>query len=173
MKYAFISGNPARDFVGTLWGRRDPVSGDTLGSRLADGVTGSRPSHVATAVALREAMYSLFAARLAKVGYDESALRFVNHIARTPPVVPQFTATGRLVEATPEQAMSSVARPAIEVLGWPEGELLKECGRPGCPQVYVGRSRGARRSWCAMETCGNRVKSATYRARQRATRVDL
>ncbi|MFJ2397220.1 CGNR zinc finger domain-containing protein, partial [Streptomyces sp. NPDC087843] len=34
----------------------------------------------------------------------------------------------------------------------------------------LDRSRGHRREWCAMKTCGSRVKSAAYRARQRSTK---
>nr|WP_272918512.1 CGNR zinc finger domain-containing protein [Nocardiopsis alba] len=45
---------------------------------------------------------------------------------------------------------------------------LKECGRPDCTRLYLDRSRGARRTWCGMDECGNRVKAAAYRARRRA-----
>jgi predicted RNA-binding Zn ribbon-like protein len=71
------------------------------------------------------------------------------------------------VTATPEQALSSIARVAVEILGGPDADLLKECGRPECTQVYLDRSRGSRREWCAMETCGNKMKAAAYRARKR------
>jgi predicted RNA-binding Zn ribbon-like protein len=82
--------------------------------------------------------------------------------------VPRLTASGRRTGATPDQALSSIARDAIEVLSGPDAELLKECGRPECTQVYLDRSRGARREWCAMETCGNKMKAAAYRARKKA-----
>ena len=64
--------------------------------------------------------------------------------------------------------MSSVARDAIDILTGPEVLLLKECANPGCTQVYVDHSRGARREWCAMDPCGNKIKAAAYRARKRA-----
>nr|WP_281353719.1 CGNR zinc finger domain-containing protein [Phytoactinopolyspora mesophila] len=53
------------------------------------------------------------------------------------------------------------------MLGDPQA-CLKECGRAGCTRVYLDRSRGARRTWCGMDECGNRVKAAAYRARMRA-----
>ncbi|MGA4845178.1 CGNR zinc finger domain-containing protein [Streptomyces sp. G5(2025)] len=31
------------------------------------------------------------------------------------------------------------------------------------------QSTGRRREWCAMRTCGNRVKAASYRARQHSS----
>lgn len=54
----------------------------------------------------------------------------------------------------------------------PEADLLKECGRPECTQVCLDRSRGFRREWCAMATCGNRVKAAAYRSRKRKHSLD-
>jgi len=91
----------------------------------------------------------------------------LNKAARTPPPTPRLTATGKQTEATPAQALSAVARQAIDILGGPEAALLKECGRPECTQVYLDRSRGFRREWCAMTTCGNRMKAAAYRSRRR------
>jgi predicted RNA-binding Zn ribbon-like protein len=132
-----------------------------------DGDAHCQASDVVTAVVLREAVYSLLAARLADEDYDVDALTLVNRTARMSPAVPQLTSAGRRIEATPGQALSSVARVAVDILGGPEARLLKECERPGCTQVFIDRSRGFRREWCAMKTCGNKMKGATYRARQR------
>ena len=176
--HAFPCGNTALDFVGTLRARRNLVPLEKLGSPesldswfresgVVDGDTNSRPADVTKAVALREAIYSLVAARLHHESYDEDALSLVNRAARVAPAIPQLTLSGRWVEATPEQALSSVARVAIDILSGPERELLKECGRPECTQVYLDHSRGFRREWCAMETCGNKMKAAAYRARKR------
>lgn len=60
-----------------------------------------------------------------------------------------------------------VARTGIAMLA-DRHACLKECGRPGCTRLYLDRSRGARRTWCGMEACGNRVKAAAYRARRQA-----
>ena len=119
------------------------------------------------AVALREAVYDLIAARLAHRDYDDRALALLNDAATAPSTVPQLSPDGKHVRATADQALSAVARDAIDILGGTDGELLKECNRPECTQVFIDRSRGFRREWCAMKTCGNRVKGATYRARQR------
>jgi predicted RNA-binding Zn ribbon-like protein len=82
-------------------------------------------------------------------------------------VTPQLTLTGRLAEATPEQALATVARQAVELLSGPDVPLLKECGNPECTRVYIDRSRGMRRQWCGMESCGNKIKAAAYRARKK------
>ncbi len=49
--------------------------------------------------------------------------------------------------------------------------LLKECGNPECTRVYLDRSRGTRRQWCGMESCGKKFEAAAYRARRRSTAV--
>jgi predicted RNA-binding Zn ribbon-like protein len=177
VKHVFLSGDPALDFAATLRSRRcvpfemftSPESLDSWfrESGVVDGDIGCRPSDVEEAVAVREAIYSLVIAKVTDDLYDEGALSLVNRAARTPPAIPQLTLTGRRTEATPAQALSSVARHAIEILSGPEVPLLKECANPECTRVYVDRSRGTRREWCGMDPCGNKMKAAAYRARKR------
>lgn len=180
MRHAFPCGNAALDFVGTLRARRNATPLEMLSSPenldawfresgLVDGETGCRTSDVAAAVTLREAIYSLVAARLAGEDFDEGALALVNRTARTPSAIPQLTSAGRRVEATPEQSMSSVARIAVELLSGPEAQLLEECSRPECTQVYADHSRGSRRAWCSTK-CRNKVNVAAYRSRAREAR---
>ncbi|WP_079063614.1 CGNR zinc finger domain-containing protein [Streptacidiphilus griseoplanus] len=177
--HAFPCGTPILDFVGTLRARRNPrplemlTSPESLDawfreSGVIDGGEACRPSDVTEAVALREAVHALLVARLTGADYDSGALAVVNRAAREPSAVPQLGAEGRRVQADPGQALSSLARQAIDVLSGPEGALLKECSRPECTQIYLDRSRGGRREWCAMDPCGNRVKAAAYRARKKA-----
>ena len=178
MEHAFPCDNPALDFVGTLRARRNAAPREMLGSPASldawfreSGVTdddpGSGPADVVKAVALREAIYALVAARLTQQDYDDQALALLNNAARHAPAVQQLTRIGRRIEATASEALSTVARVAIDILSGPDADLLKECGRPECTQVYLDRSRGFRREWCAMETCGNKMKAAAYRARKR------
>ncbi|MEV6285822.1 CGNR zinc finger domain-containing protein [Kribbella sp. NPDC051770] len=179
MEHAFPCGNTALDFVGTLKARRNAVPLETLTAasslaswyREAGVVAGSEVACAAAdipqAVTVREAIYTLVFARLNNLPYDEPAAAIVNAAARVPAAVPQLVADGHRIEATAEQALSAVARDAIAILGGSDAELLKECGRPECTQVYLDRSRGGRREWCAMETCGNKMKAKAYRARKK------
>ncbi len=178
MDHAFPCGNLSLDFIGTLRARRDesPTEMLTSPSRLdswfdesgiVDQAAPSRQTDVRSAVELREAIYALVVARMAGQAYDRTAMTLVNDAARKPSVVPQLTRDGRRTDATAAQALSTVARDAINILGGPEAALLKECSRPGCTQAYLDTSRGGRREWCAMETCGNKMKAAAYRARKR------
>jgi predicted RNA-binding Zn ribbon-like protein len=177
--HAFPCGNLALDFVGTLRARRNPVPLEKLTSpgslaawyREAGVVAGSEitcaPGDVPKAISVREAIYTLVFARLNELPYDEHAAAIVNAAARIPAAVPQLLPRGHRIDATAEQALSTVARDAIAILGGSDAELLKECGRPECTQVYLDRSRGGRREWCAMETCGNKMKARAYRARKK------
>lgn len=181
MKHSFVCGNPALDFAATVRSRLEsPLemfsSTESLDSwfreaRIVDGNTNCQPADLETALAIREAIYSLVHSRVDGDPYDGEALAVVNDAARTPPATLQLTPAGRETEATPAQALSTVARHAIEVLSGPDVPLLKECANHECTRVYVDRSRGARREWCAMDPCGNKMKAAAYRARKREDKL--
>jgi predicted RNA-binding Zn ribbon-like protein len=57
---------------------------------------------------------------------------------------------------------------ALAVTAEAKGTLtrLKVCAAPDCRFVYYDRSRSRTSRWCAMETCGNRVKTRQYRQRR-------
>ncbi|MEU1622218.1 CGNR zinc finger domain-containing protein [Streptomyces sp. NPDC005722] len=179
--HVFKCGLPVLDFVGTLRRRRNPDPQEMLTtpesldawfreSGLVDVDVRSQPNDVADAVSLREAVFSLVSSALNKRGYESDALALLNAAARGPSAVPQLTREGRRVEATAQQALSSLAREAVRLLSGPDAELVKECSRPECTQIYLDRSHGSRREWCAMDPCGNRVKAAAYRARKKAAK---
>lgn len=177
--HVFVCGSPALDFAATLRARRS-VRFETLAtpdrldawyreSGIVDAVSPSGPADVDRAVAVREALYALVTARRLGEDYDPAALETLNAAAAGPTAAPRLTASGRRLDATPAEALAAVARAAVELLSGPDVPLLKECGNPECTRVYVDRSRGTRRQWCDMESCGNRVKAAAYRARRKNT----
>ncbi|MFI1100752.1 CGNR zinc finger domain-containing protein [Streptomyces melanogenes] len=177
LDHVFVCGNPALDFVATLRARRslrfemfatpDRVNAWYVESGIVDAVSPSREADVEEATTVREAMYQLVTARRLAEDYDRAALTVLNNAARKPSAVPQLTPSGRWTQATPEEALSLVARHAVELLSGPDVPLLKECGNPECTRTYIDRSRGMRRQWCGMESCGNKIKAAAYRARKR------
>ncbi|MEV6548647.1 CGNR zinc finger domain-containing protein [Streptomyces sp. NPDC051597] len=179
LDHVFVCGNPALDFVATLRARRslrfemfgapDRLSAWYVESGIVDAVSPCREADVEEAIAVREAMYPLVTARRLAEDYDGAALTVLNNAARKPSAVPQLTPTGRWTQATPEEALSLVARHAIELLNGPDVPLLKECGNLECTRTYIDRSRGMRRQWCGMESCGNKIKAAAYRARKKTT----
>ncbi|WP_344684892.1 CGNR zinc finger domain-containing protein [Saccharopolyspora taberi] len=179
MDFAFVSGNPALDLAGTVGSRRDaPV--DTLTEpadlerwvaeceELPDRVTADAETF-ASALELREAIYRLALDRVHGRAFNRSSLRTVNDTATWPVLAIKLSDAGLRMSGDLRATLSHIARSAITLLADP-GACLKECGRADCTRIYLDRSRGARRTWCGMEECGNRVKAAAYRARRRAGR---
>ncbi|MGW9027660.1 CGNR zinc finger domain-containing protein [Streptomyces sp. NPDC055722] len=177
LHHVFVCGHPALDFAATLRARRsarfemfvtpERLNAWYLESGLVDTITPGEDDDVREATAVREAIYRLVTNRRLGEEFDRDALDAVNAAARKTPVTPQLTTTGRLTEATPEQTLATVARQAVELLSGPDVPLMKECGNPECTRVYIDRSRGMRRQWCGMESCGNKIKAAAYRARKK------
>ncbi|MGW7381431.1 CGNR zinc finger domain-containing protein [Streptomyces sp. NPDC054794] len=179
LDHVFVCGHPALDFAATLRARRsirfemfvtpDRLNAWYLESGLVDTITPGEPDDVRAAIALREAIYRLVTDRRLGEDFDRQTLAVLNAAARQVPVTPQLTLGGRHTDATPQQALATVARQAVELLSGPDVPLLKECGNPECTRVYIDRSRGLRRQWCGMESCGNKIKAAAYRARKKTT----
>ena len=93
----------------------------------------------------------------------------INRVAATPDVPPQLTGDGLEQSwrspVTASEALSLIARDAIDLFS---GELrlrLRECENPKCGLMFVDASRPGRRRWCLMKRCGNMAKTATYRKR--------
>ena len=71
-----------------------------------------------------------------------------------------------------------IGRPLLDVVAESLGEVLalqatgewsrvKTCARESCRWVFVDHSRNRSGRWCSMQVCGNREKTAAYRARKR------
>ncbi|MGP3978026.1 CGNR zinc finger domain-containing protein [Streptomyces sp. 8N114] len=175
--FAFVSGNPALDLAATVGSRRDePI--DALAApadlerwvaeceELPDRVTADFATFE-FALSLREAIYRLALDRVLDRPFDPRGLKIVNGTAAGPVPTIELSDAGLRMSGDLRAALAQIARSAIAVLADPHA-CLKECGRTGCTRIYLDRSRGARRTWCGMDECGNRVKAAAYRARRRA-----
>ncbi|MEK0098923.1 CGNR zinc finger domain-containing protein [Streptomyces sp. NPDC056002] len=182
MNHAFPCGTLPLDFVGTLRARRNAAPAEKLAtpgllddwfveSKMLDAPPGADEVDLETAIDLREVIYSLVAARLAAESLPAADVAELNRHAAGLPVKAQLGPDGVMHTGSVSQGLAALAREAVEILGGDEGALLRECARPECTQVYLDRSRGHRREWCAMRTCGNRVKAAAYRARQSGATV--
>ncbi len=68
--------------------------------------------------------------------------------------------TGPLALLTP------VAHAAMLLLEHVDLRRLRRCAAEDCRVWFVDTSKGGRRRWCSMATCGNRAKAARYRSRQ-------
>lgn len=177
MIHRFPCGTLALDFVGTLRARRNAQPTEKLEtpadldawfaeSGMLDVGTTATASELAHALELREAIYALAFARVQGERLPGDDVATVTAYAAGMPVSVSL-ADERLVRSgSVAQALASLARQAVELVGGPEAALFRECGRPECTQIYLDTSRGQRREWCSMKSCGNRVKASNFRARR-------
>ncbi|KIA66486.1 CGNR zinc finger domain-containing protein [Nocardia vulneris] len=172
--FTFVSGNLALDFAGTVKARsttfddglRTPADlADWFrAAELLDRVSDCEPATFEQAVRLREAAYRMAVAKAHGEGFADPDRRLVNELAKGEIPMLNLRPDGTLRRSgAPATALAAIARAAIELLGSPA--TVKECGRDACTRLYVDASRGGTRRWCDMTICGNRAKSAAFRAR--------
>jgi len=176
--HSFPCGALPLDFVGTLQARRNAAPTEKLATASDLGAwfsesgllpEGTRPDarELAAAIELREAIYAVLWARLNGAELPADAVAAVNASAATTPPRPVLTSAGWTREGDTRQGLSALARETIELVGGEQARLLRECGRPECTQIYLDQSRGRRREWCSMATCGSRMKAKAYRERRK------
>jgi predicted RNA-binding Zn ribbon-like protein len=122
------------------------------------------------AISLRDAIGRM--AIRASVGERPSSadIDIVNLYAATPDVPPSILGgtrqVGRSVHTVP-QALSTIARDAVDLFGPSNSGRIRACSGDDCGMVYLDTSRAATRRWCSMQRCGNRAKVRAHRARKR------
>jgi predicted RNA-binding Zn ribbon-like protein len=67
-----------------------------------------------------------------------------------------------------ERMLWPVARSAAELLVAEPRPPVRECASANCSWLFLDHSRGGRRRWCDMKTCGNRHKARQHYRRRRA-----
>ncbi|WP_433712603.1 CGNR zinc finger domain-containing protein [Nocardia sp. CA-084685] len=174
--FTFVSGNLALDFAGTVKARATTfddlltTAADLdewlLAADLLDTTPHCDAATLDLAVRLREAAYRLASAAVHGEPFADVNREIVNELASRD--LPRLTLRSDATitrHGGPDAALAAIARSAIEMLGGPERGLIKECGRDECTRLYLDTSRGKSRRWCDMTICGNRAKSAAFRAR--------
>jgi predicted RNA-binding Zn ribbon-like protein len=179
-RFLFISGRLALDFVhtgGSGWRahwerwhtRRDLAEWMEACPALAVRARVTA-AELASARGLREAIWAGAQARLRGKPVPAGAASVIQKAARSPDLVPVLVRGQRAWApgARGAQALSTVARDAIALLGTPAQARLRECANPHCFLLFVDLSRSGRRAWCTMRRCGNLSKIARYRAAARS-----
>ena len=165
------------DFVNTVdfeEGRDELDSAASLQRWLAGhGLVSERARAVGAdlraALTLREAIRDL---ALANNGVDvdaEDAAHALEWTARRARLVVRFGEDGT-VRFEPGAAgiagalgqLTAVVATAMAEGSWPR---FKACRSDTCRWAFVDESRNASRTWCSMETCGNREKARQFRRR--------
>ncbi|GAA0394239.1 CGNR zinc finger domain-containing protein [Microbispora corallina] len=142
----------------------------TAESRLGLDRVETTPEQLGRAKALRAALWRMAADRANGRATAPADVAADNEAARLPPPVPEMDEDGRtarLAPATGDQAVSAIARDAIDLFTGPYADRMRECAGYGCHLLFVDTSRPGRRRWCSMERCGNRDKVRRHRAQSR------
>jgi predicted RNA-binding Zn ribbon-like protein len=91
----------------------------------------------------------------------------INLYAATPDIPPSLDGGTRQAgrsSARTGQALSELARQAVELFAYRERERIRECAADDCDFVFYDDSRSNNRRWCSMQRCGNRAKVRKHRA---------
>jgi predicted RNA-binding Zn ribbon-like protein len=64
-----------------------------------------------------------------------------------------------------DDALARLADPLVHEIGAGRADRVRICANDTCSWVFFDESRGGRRRWCDMATCGNQAKAARHRAR--------
>lgn len=180
--FVLVGDRPSLDLVATL-GRRHATPVERIPDAAALGrwfvAAGLLPTsppvndaHVMQARQLREAISSLVRSVMSGSPVSGEPLAIVNGHAIRPDPPPQLVLEdGRPVVTTPPgadvpNALATIARDAVRLLGGPQAARIKECEHPDCSLLFVDETQSRRRRWCSMGRCGNLVKTAGYRARR-------
>jgi predicted RNA-binding Zn ribbon-like protein len=160
------------------WGQHVGILTDRQVQDLLD-EAGRRPSEADAihqrAVALREAIYRIFAAISAGLPAEEEDMALFNaELSRTlarSRVVPSGEGytwgwTGEKVAL--DRVLWPVVRDAADLLTSEDLARVGQCADDKCGWLFLDTSRNQSRRWCSMADCGNRAKARRYYQRSRA-----
>jgi predicted RNA-binding Zn ribbon-like protein len=120
---------------------------------------------------LRGAVWAAALARIEGAPLPRSSIAMINEHAAGPPPTPLLTGDGTswASATTGAQALSAIARDAVDLFGGPYARRIRECASGNCSLVFVDLSRPGLRRWCSMERCGNRAKQRARHDRETGT----
>jgi len=67
----------------------------------------------------------------------------------------------------PHALTAELAAACADLLTHQSHDKVHKCENPNCTMLFADNKRGPKRRWCSMAVCGNRMKVAAHRARQR------
>lgn len=170
----FIGGHVALDFCNTIYRRIPELGAELLDSpatfhrwltevALLPGAAGPVDDATLTAaIALRSTLWAAFDEQRAGKGVDPREFADVLAHAQRGSEYVYVDEHGAVTATKPAGATAAIAVAALQLLLHPPTPPVRACD--GCGWFFIDTSRGRRRRWCSMKTCGNDHKVARYRA---------
>ena len=122
------------------------------------------------AVELREALRAMLRVNHGEP-LDPAALAVVNRAAAALPLRVGFDSEGRPVlgpgSGGCRGALAALLAGVAQASAQGAWERLKACSADSCQWAFYDRSKNRSGRWCSMRTCGNRIKTRTYRSRRK------
>lgn len=142
-------------------------------SQLGVEVEGIAPADLLAAKRLREAIWRVATSILHSRRPRRVDLAALNEAAARPALAPRIDEAGGNERSWARpcaagQALSTIARDAIDLFTGPLAGRIRECAGPTCSLIFLDTSRPGTRRWCSMERCGNWAKLRGFRERRRA-----
>jgi len=78
-----------------------------------------------------------------------------------------FSIVKRLRYHDPACLLEPVAESLVSLLTGDKFGLVRQCEGPDCILLFHDLTKSHRRRWCSMATCGNRMKVAAFRSRNK------
>jgi predicted RNA-binding Zn ribbon-like protein len=142
--------------------------------RQAERAPAAATAVLASARALRDALYRLFAAQARGRRVPTADLAAVNvalqealpHL-RLGRQAGAYAWSWQSADGDLTAPLRPIARSAAELLTCADLARVRECDGAACTWLFLDESRNRSRRWCSMESCGNRAKARRHYHRQR------
>lgn len=125
------------------------------------------------ATALREAIYRIFLAIINNQPIPLGELALLNQESATARQHRQLVARGKKIElgwvgaeTALDKMIWEMSERTTDFLAAGAFARLRQCQAENCGRMFFDTSKGGRRQWCAMKSCGNLAKVRRFRARQ-------
>jgi predicted RNA-binding Zn ribbon-like protein len=166
----FIAGHVALDFANTVFRRRPELGADLLTDAGALGAwlvragllpAGSLVTDAALgeARAVRALLWRVFDAQEV---VPADALTGLLDVAGRGSAYVAVRTDGSTTSSDAAGALAILALRTVTLVLDPPQQGVRTCDR--CGWFFIDSSRGRRRRWCSMKTCGNQAKATRYRS---------
>jgi predicted RNA-binding Zn ribbon-like protein len=167
-----VEGLPAVDDAIAFLERRDLAHDEDLRKQIArDGDA----AWLARLHAVRGALRETWDAQVDGRVPDQAALDTVNAVLREAPRIELVAGDDccgighrHSADDATGEALAHLVEPFVKAIAAGDTGRFRICANDGCRWVFEDTSRGGRRRWCDMSSCGNRDKVRRYRSRHRA-----
>jgi predicted RNA-binding Zn ribbon-like protein len=181
----FLADNPALDFINSQYGtgdqRHDCFTDDEsvlnwlkVAGLLPQEFEGVAPEGLlALARQLRDSSRAVVTAAMSGVAADLTVINQVLEAGRPVRALEwdegarAFRVVSSPRDTSPASLLEPVAESLASLVTHEKFEFVRQCEAHDCVLLFHDLTKSHRRRWCSMATCGNRMKVAAFRSRNK------